>query len=211
MKNRFCWIILLFVIVAAVSLVSCTYSEAAPVDQNRLNNLNAKYSDKATNFDGTLEVKVNGRMEKIILLPAGWLKVPAGLEKKGTTTWKDIADYEMTTYMGRQDPYANWFMENLWIDRTNAVLAALEDKLKKEYPNKYTSMSIPVLEVTKALGIDPAVGPLTGEELVKIPVKFGGRVPHPDIGKFTDALDTEAYIGNVTAADQPPETKDKPY
>lgn len=179
----------------AIDIILVThFLEAADINKEKLNNIEKKFTTVVSNFNGRIEVAVKDKDGKITnmqidIVPGESVEVPVGIPpKKGRITWRDVAQYE-SMIAREEDPYAKWFIENLWRDRINKALTILESRLKAEYPKHYHQINIRVKDVADALGIDPPVGFLTGDEFIKIPDEWGGRVPNVDPNILEKALD----------------------
>lgn len=207
MHRRIGHYFLMTLFTAGILLSDAALCESA-VDKSKLDAIENRFTTTVSDFNGEVYVividdKGNSTEEKIYIMPGESLKVPRGLTpQKGTITWKDVTHYEMMIAR-ENDPYARWFVENLWRDRLNRVLVALENRLKEKYPTNYKNINIRVRDVADAIGIDPALGVLTGEEFVKIPNTWGGRVPNIDLSALERRLSPDYYINNIFPDERP--------
>ncbi len=193
MKKRYC----IGLLILALCFLSA--SAAFAIDKNKAAAIEEKYTDNLKNFDPSVSVRIKGSEVEVVLQPDKTARVPKSLsDEKRVMTWKDVAEFESKMMVSIVDPYARWFIENLWRDRINRVLKELEPKIKEKYPDTYRDVSISVKSVADALGMDPAIGFFTGEAFVKIPKEYGGRVPN------VDPLLIEQAEGYIDVADSLP-------
>ena len=195
--------IYIFALVTALSFV-CGDVLGAGLDKDKMDAVEKKFTTTVSNFNGSVEVTVtdkDGKPTKVVVLiePGEKLKVPRGIPPKmERLEWKDVAQYEaMLISVNVQDPYSRWYMENLWRDRINKTITALEERVRAEYPQNYEKINVSVKEVADALGIEPPIGFLTGETFTKIPNDFGGRIPNVDPNVLYKDLYRSDYIGSV--------------
>ena len=209
-KYAFFWIIPLAIALAGL----CSSYVFGQTPEERIGKAEKNYASSVDNFNGEIEIIVDEFgapvTEKILLLPDKDIKVPVikGEPPREELTWKDVAQYE-NQLAKDPDPYVRWYVENVWIDRINKVLALLEEKLKEKYPDRYAEINVAVKDITDALGMQPAIGFLTSETFVKIPNSFGGKVPNvdPALAEFLDepleeleTLETEIEIPETPAS-----------
>lgn len=100
------------------------------------------YTTVISDFNGNVSVTAADTNMEVLLSPGEGVEVPKGMPiKRGVISWKDIAKYESAMVINPRDAYTKWFIENLWRDRINKVLAILETKLTKEQIGEINAQS----------------------------------------------------------------------